>query len=104
MSAPGSFSCKSNSISHERNCSRDQSLRVSFPIYNNLTVAGTQKTGHKFVHSNFKMADEVKVGFLGGGNMAKAIARGFITSRMVKAENLIASATTTKTLSVWKVK
>ena len=51
----------------------------------------------------FKMADELKVGFLGGGNMAKAIARGFITSKMVKAENIIASATTTKTLAVWKV-
>lgn len=56
------------------------------------------------MHSIFKMADELKVGFLGGGNMAKAIARGFITSEMVKAENIIASATTTKTLAVWKVK
>lgn len=50
------------------------------------------------------MADELKVGFLGGGNMAKAIARGFISSEMVKAANIIASATTTKTLAVWKVK
>ena len=52
----------------------------------------------------FKMADELKIGFIGGGNMAKAIARGFITSEMVKAANIIASATTTKTLAVWKVK
>ena len=52
----------------------------------------------------FKMADGLKVGFLGGGNMAKAIARGFITSEMVKAESIIASATTSKTLAVWKVK
>lgn len=36
--------------------------------------------------------------------MAKAIARGFITSEMVKAVNIIASATTEKTLAVWKVK
>lgn len=50
------------------------------------------------------MADGLKVGFLGGGNMAKAIARGFITSEMVKAESIIASATTSKTLAVWKVK
>ena len=50
------------------------------------------------------MADELKVGFLGGGNMARAIAKGFIVSKTVKAENIIASATTTKTLAVWKVK
>lgn len=63
-----------------------------------------QKPGHEFRYSIFKMADGLKVGFLGGGNMAKAIARGFITSEMVKAENIIASATTSKTLAVWKVK
>jgi len=66
--------------------------------------AEIKRPGHEFMHSIFKMADELKVGFLGGGNMAKAIARGFITSEMVKAENIIASATTTKTLAVWKVK
>ncbi|KAL9968754.1 hypothetical protein ACROYT_G020874 [Oculina patagonica] len=48
------------------------------------------------------MADEPKVGFLGGGNMAKALARGFIKSKTVKAGNIIASATTEKTLAVWK--
>ena len=50
------------------------------------------------------MADELKVGFVGGGNMARALAKGFIKSKTVKAENIIASATTEKTLAVWKVK
>lgn len=49
------------------------------------------------------MADELKVGFIGGGNMAKAIANGFITSKTVKPGNITASATTEKTLAVWKV-
>ena len=49
------------------------------------------------------MADELKVGFIGGGNMAKAIARGFIKTNTVKPANMIASATTEKTLAVWKV-
>lgn len=51
----------------------------------------------------FKMADELKVGFIGGGNMAKAIANGFITSKTVKPGNITASAITEKTLAVWKV-
>ena len=49
------------------------------------------------------MADELKVGFIGGGNMAKAIAKGFITSNTVKPANITASATTEKTLAAWKV-
>ena len=71
-----------------------------------FTFAGTKpkRPGHEAYAQYFKMADERKVGFIGGGNMAKAIARGFITSEMVKAANIIASATTTKTLAVWKVK
>ena len=52
-----------------------------------------------------KMAGEFKkkVGFLGGGNMAKAMAKGFITSKTVNPANIIVSATTEKTLLVWKV-
>ncbi|CAH3032426.1 unnamed protein product [Porites lobata] len=50
------------------------------------------------------MASEVKakVGFLGGGNMAKAMAKGFIKSKTVNPANIIVSATTEKTLSLWK--
>ena len=52
-----------------------------------------------------KMAGEfkAKVGFLGGGNMAKAMAKGFIKSKTVNPANIIVSATTEKTLSLWKV-
>ncbi|EDO38756.1 predicted protein [Nematostella vectensis] len=52
------------------------------------------------------MADEHKsslhVGFIGGGNMAIALAKGFISSKMVKSENIIASALTERTLTHWK--
>ena len=53
-----------------------------------------------------KMASEfkAKVGFLGGGNMAKAMAKGFIKSKTVNPANIIVSATTEKTLSLWKVR
>ena len=52
-----------------------------------------------------KMAGEfkAKVGFLGGGNMAKAMAEGFIKSKTVNPANITVSATTEKTLSLWKV-
>ena len=46
---------------------------------------------------------KAKVGFLGGGNMAKAMAKGFIESKTVNPANIIVSATTEKTLSLWKV-
>ena len=49
------------------------------------------------------MAGEPKVGFIGGGNMASAIARGFIKSNAVKPGNITVSAATEKTLSAWKV-
>ena len=51
------------------------------------------------------MASEfkAKVGFLGAGNMAKAMAKGFIKSKTVNPANIIVSATTEKTLSLWKV-
>lgn len=54
--------------------------------------------------NHFNMADELKVGFVGGGSMAKALAKGFITTNTVRASNIIASATTEKTLAVWKVR
>lgn len=77
---------------------------ATFFLISPVTFRGkTHKTWAR-AYAYFKMADEPKVGFLGGGNMAKAIARGFISSEMVKAANIIASATTTKTLAVWKVK
>lgn len=43
------------------------------------------------------------VGFIGAGNMAYAIANGMVTSGVVKAENIIASAkTNTRLDTVWK--
>ena len=48
-------------------------------------------------------AEDMKVGFIGGGNMALAIAKGFISTETVKKENIFASARTEKTLEVWKV-
>jgi len=43
-----------------------------------------------------------KVAFVGAGNMAEAIARGIISSGMIKPENIIASARTNTRLStVW---
>ena len=54
--------------------------------------------------NHFNMADELKVGFVGGGSMAKALAKGFITTNTVRASNIIASAITEKTLAVWKVR
>jgi pyrroline-5-carboxylate reductase len=49
------------------------------------------------------MADKAKIGFIGGGKMAQAIASGFLLSGLVKPENVIASAVTEGTLGVWKV-
>lgn len=54
--------------------------------------------------NHFNMADELKVGFIGGGTMARALVKGFITTNTVRASNIIASATTEKTLAVWKVR
>jgi pyrroline-5-carboxylate reductase len=50
------------------------------------------------------MADKAKIGFIGGGKMAQAIASGFLLSGLVKPENIIASAVTEGTLGVWKVR
>ena len=46
-----------------------------------------------------------KVGFIGGGNMAYAIAKALVTSGVVKAENIVASSRTRKNLdTMWKVR
>ena len=45
------------------------------------------------------MSVDVKVGFLGAGNMCQAIAGGMISSGTVKAENITASARTEGGLS-----
>ena len=45
----------------------------------------------------------MKVGFIGGGKMAQAIASGFLLSGLVKPSDIIASAVTENTLSIWKV-
>ena len=71
-----------------------------------LSLSPQEGLGAKYIALElfiFKMADELKVGFIGGGNMAKAIANGFITSKTVKPGNITASAITEKTLAVWKV-
>lgn len=49
------------------------------------------------------MADNLKIGFVGGGKMSQAIASGLLISGKVKPENIIASAVTDKTLDIWKV-
>lgn len=46
---------------------------------------------------------EVKVGFLGGGKMAQAIGKGIVAANILNASNIMASARTDETLSVWKV-
>lgn len=57
-----------------------------------------------WVYVYFKMVDELKVGFFGGGNMVKVIVRGFIFLEMVKVVNIIVSVIIIKMLVVWKVK
>eukprot|EP00112_Aurelia_sp_Birch-Aquarium-sp1_P010516 Seg2241.4 transcript_id=Seg2241.4/GoldUCD/mRNA.D3Y31 product="Pyrroline-5-carboxylate reductase 3" protein_id=Seg2241.4/GoldUCD/D3Y31 len=44
---------------------------------------------------------ECKVGFVGGGKMAQAMAKGFIAAKMIKVENVMASARTDETISKW---
>ncbi|KAF6213517.1 hypothetical protein GE061_011237 [Apolygus lucorum] len=45
-----------------------------------------------------------KVGFIGAGNMAKAIGNGMLVSESVKAENIIISAPSDRNLAFWKEK
>ena len=52
---------------------------------------------------NVEVQKNLKVGFIGGGNMARAIAEGLISSGAVSAANITASATTQRTLDVWEV-
>ena len=47
------------------------------------------------------MADELGVGFIGGGNMARAIADRLIKSNSVKPGNITASAVTQETLKLY---
>ena len=46
----------------------------------------------------------MRIGFIGGGNMARAIADGLIESNSVKPGNITASAITQETLATWKVR
>ena len=50
------------------------------------------------------MADELRVGLIGGGNMARAIADGLIKSNSVKPGNITASAITQETLATWRTR
>jgi len=43
-----------------------------------------------------------KIGFIGAGNMAQALAKGVISSGLVKSELLWASAPSDGTLNIWK--
>ena len=59
---------------------------------------------------SFKMAAntnvstlDCKVGFVGGGKMAQAMAKGFISANVLKAANLMASARTDETIAKWTV-
>ena len=48
--------------------------------------------------------DSKTIGFIGGGNMAFAIAKGMISSGLIKADHIITSARTeTKLQTIWKV-
>ena len=47
---------------------------------------------------------DCKVGFVGGGKMAQAMAKGFIAAKMIQAENVMASARTEETISKWTVR
>uniref|UniRef100_A0A146KRB4 Pyrroline-5-carboxylate reductase n=1 Tax=Lygus hesperus TaxID=30085 RepID=A0A146KRB4_LYGHE len=45
-----------------------------------------------------------KVGFIGAGNMAKAIGNGILVSETIKAEDIIISAPSDRNLAFWKEK
>ena len=44
----------------------------------------------------------MKVGIIGSGNMASALAKGFLSSGSVKAEDLIISDKLSKNLQKWE--
>ena len=60
-------------------------------------------SGNLVMCNSCKMTENVKIGFIGGGNMCQAIAMGFIKSGLVKPKDITASALTEKTLNIWKV-
>ena len=43
-----------------------------------------------------------KIGFIGGGQMATALAKGFISSGLVQASNIIVSAPSDRNLINWR--
>ena len=51
--------------------------------------------------SNVEYPD-LRVGFIGAGNMATAMAKGFLGARLITAENVIASARTETTLKEFR--
>ena len=49
-------------------------------------------------------SDTLKVGFIGGGNMAYAIAKGIVNGGVLKADHIMTSAKTeTRLNTIWKV-
>ncbi|KAK3711626.1 hypothetical protein QZH41_003793 [Actinostola sp. cb2023] len=52
-----------------------------------------------------KMADQdLRVGFVGGGNMALAVAEGIMKSGFVQPKNITTSVLTDKSVEKWKLK
>ena len=52
----------------------------------------------KYVKQGFRMEENMKIGFIGLGNMAKAIIGGMLQNEMVKPGDIVGSAKTEKTL------
>ncbi|KAJ8668880.1 hypothetical protein QAD02_000139 [Eretmocerus hayati] len=52
--------------------------------------------------SEINLLKDVKVGFIGGGNMAQAIGVGLIRKGALQPHNMWVSSRTEKTLSIWK--
>ena len=48
------------------------------------------------------MGDSRKIGFIGAGQMAEALARGFIDKDMVKAGDVVATDPSSKRMEVFK--
>ena len=104
----------------ENASSSDQALMPLSPTYcvlrgqKGLGGLGTSCSSGLFLFSGLrrhrqggKMVDvlaNLKVGFIGGGNMARAIAEGFISSGVISPIQITVSATTDKTLASWKVR
>ena len=47
------------------------------------------------------MEDKLKVGFIGGGNMAFAMVKGFIKAKKCKPENVLSSSKTGRLAKNW---